>query len=421
MLTFAQAARISKDPLLAAVFKSAFTVDKFFAMLPAAEVAGRGLVYSREGTQISAGFIDAGGSLTATQQTFKEVAARLRTLGVSVELAGPVARNMNANLDQVAVQLAAAGRAFARKLQEKIWTGTFASVSFTLGGVALATGGAGPYLREGTGSIKCRVSGSNKYLSFRGAEDVTYGDESVDVASGNPTVTLTSADGTQSITVNVTSASLPASTTVADVTVSSSSYEFDGIVKACTNTTTGSTASGDAISFALLRQLLDAVDTSAGQVVLVANPRTIRSIKTLYDASGGITPNMVSLRNYGIDEQVLAFEGYPILPCQYISTAETKGATSTCTSVYAVSLAPATGAPSTAPFRANGVALLHGAGGQSVTGDDGPSMGVTIKRDDMPRDGDGKLKDSGEVALLGDYAVAVYSEKAVGRLYGITN
>lgn len=419
MLTFAQAARISKDPLLAAIFKSAYTVDKLFAMLPSAQVQGRGLVYAREAAQIAASFISAGGAITPSEQSFREVAARLRTIAASAQIPGPVARNMNSSLDQTAVQLAAIGRAMARKLQAAIWTGSYPSVSFSLAGVALVS--AGPYLRAGTGSIKCRVDSGNKYLSFRGAEDVSYGNESVNVASGDPSgVVLTSADGTQSVTVSVTSASLPAATAVADVTITSTTHEFDGLVRCVTNTTTGPSTNGDAISFSLLRQLLDAIDPAASNVVLVAHPRTIRSIKALMDGTGGITPNMVSLRNYGIDESVLAFEGVPILPCGLLPVTETKGSSSTCTSVYALSLAPATGVPSDAPFKATGVALLHGAG-SSIVGDDGPTMGVSIIRDEQPRDGDGKLLDAVEVAVVGDFAVAVYSETSAARLYGITN
>lgn len=418
MLTFAQAARLTSDPLLGAIFKSAFTVDKLFAMLPAAQVQGKGLLYAREGTQITANFIAPGGPIAPAEQTFKEVSARLQTIAASAQIPGPVARNMGRDFDQAAVQLAAVGRALARKLQAAIWTGSFPTVTFTLAGCALSS--SGPYLRAGTGALKCRVDGTAKYLSFRGPEDVTYGAEGGDCASGNPTVTLTSADGTQSLTIAVTSASLPAASTIADVTVTSSGNGFDGLVRCVTNTTTGTGTNGDAISFSLLRQLLDQIDPAAQNVVIVAHPRTIRSIKTLYDGLGGIVPNMVSLKNYGLDEQVLGFEGVPILPCNLLPTNETKGSTTTCASVYALALAPATGAPSTAPFRANGVALLHGAG-QSIDTDDGPTMGVTIVRDEQPRDGDGKLLDAVEVAVMGDYAVAVYAETSAARLYGITN
>ncbi len=415
MLTWEQASRMSKDNLLTAIFKSAFKVDDLFAVMPFTRVNGKALVYSREGSQIAAAFIADGGAITESAQAVYPVTATLRTIAASAQLPGKVARNLNDNLDQVQVQMAALGRALARQLKTALVTGVYPSLTFTMAGVTLNT--AGPYLKPGTASLEWDVS--EHALRFRAAGDPSFGSW-VSMGTSDVTKTITSGDNVQYITVDYVHGSHEVADALVNVAVASSTNAFDGLRAVVTNTLTGTTANGDAISFDLLRQLVDAVDPAAGQLVICAPTRTLRAVKALYDAKGGTTPMEMALQNYGLNKPYLTFDGVPILRNEYLPIDEKKGITATCTSLYCLALTEPTGAPSTAPFKAAGVCGLYGAGDQRET-DEGVTMGVSVVVDPQPRDGDGKLMDAVEVAVLGDYALASYSEKSSARLYGITN
>lgn len=417
MLTWKQASEQSRSELLAAVMKSTFSTDKLFEAMSWAQSSGKTHSYLRERALPTAGFIAPGGAITPTATTLKPVSTTLQTIACSAQIPGSANRNLNNLLSQYEVQLNGLGRSFSRLLRQSLFTGDYPTVAFTLAGVLLDS--AGPYLQPGVGSIR-QVNGAGTIkLQFRAPGDTDYGDLSIDVDAGNPTVTLTSADGTQYITVDVTSGGLGVASVVVDCTVSSTTYAFDGFARTVTNTVTGPTGTGDDISFDLLRYLIDAVDPSAGNVVLVANPRTVRNIRTLLDAKVTDPVKLCDPR-YGITGPVLQFDGYPILPNEYIALTESKGGgAATYSSVYALALAPSGNGVSTALEKAAGVVGLHGSG-SGFQAEDVTTMGVTVIVDREPRDGDGKLLDAVEIAMVGDYSVAVYSEKACGRLYAIT-
>ena len=427
MLTFEQAARLSNDPVFGAIFKSTFAVDKLFNLLPWARVNGKGHTYVREGAQVAADFITSGGAITPSEQVTNRVTANLRTIAASAQLPRDVVLNLSDNWDQAEVQVQSLARGLARELKRAIVAGTYPTVTETsYKGTALHAGitayAGGPYLKAGLASLYLTYVGLESVtLKFRAPGDVAYG--TAVACTTDTTVTLTSADGVQSIVVTTDISELDDD--VADdfsvLTVSSSTHEFDGLASVVTNTVTGATAAGDAISFALLRYLVDAVDPDAGQRVMIMPPRTIRALKTLGDALGGNTIEMIALENYGIMGGTLAFEGVPILRNDYLPITEVKGGSgSTTGSVYCLSLAPASGSTSAAPFQAAGICGLYGAGAGRDT-DEGPTMGVSVVVDETPRDGDGKLLDAVEVAVRGDFALANYGPKCSARLYGITN
>lgn len=102
---------------------------------------------------------------------------------------------------------------------------------------------------------------------------------------------------------------------------------------------TGASA-GQALSFALLDELLNLVKAKDGQVDWIMMPgRTLRAYKVLVRALGGITEIMPFTMPNGTTRTVSVYEGIPIFQNDYLSVVETaNGAALTggaLTSVYA--------------------------------------------------------------------------------------
>lgn len=97
---------------------------------------------------------------------------------------------------------------------------------------------------------------------------------------------------------------------------------------------------GQALSFALLDELLDLVKAKDGQVdFLMAPSRTVRSYKSLVRALGGINETMVFTMPDGTTRNVSMYEDIPMFRNDFLSVAETaNGAaltTGALTSVWA--------------------------------------------------------------------------------------
>jgi hypothetical protein len=81
-------------------------------------------------------------------------------------------------------------------------------------------------------------------------------------------------------------------------------------------------SAGQAISFALLDELLDLIKAKDGQVDWIMMPaRTIRSYKVLLRALGGVPADWVVTLPGG--RTTIAYEGVPIFKNEYLSVAET--------------------------------------------------------------------------------------------------
>jgi len=99
-------------------------------------------------------------------------------------------------------------------------------------------------------------------------------------------------------------------------------------------------SAGQALSFALLDELLDLVKAKDGEVDYIMAPsRTIRSYKALVRTLGGVNETMAFTMPNGTSRTVSAYEGVPIFQNDYLSIVETaNGAAVTggaLTSVYA--------------------------------------------------------------------------------------
>ena len=85
-----------------------------------------------------------------------------------------------------------------------------------------------------------------------------------------------------------------------------------------------SASAGQAISFALMDELLNLVKAKDGVVDFIMMPaRTIRSLKTLIRALGGITESMIYTMPNGTTRTVLQYEGIPVFQNDWLSVAET--------------------------------------------------------------------------------------------------
>jgi len=83
-------------------------------------------------------------------------------------------------------------------------------------------------------------------------------------------------------------------------------------------------SAGQAISFALLDELLDLVKSKDGEVDFIQMPaRTIRSYKVLVRALGGVNETMAFTMPNGTQRTVSVYEGVPIFQNDYLSVAET--------------------------------------------------------------------------------------------------
>ena len=116
--------------------------------------------------------------------------------------------------------------------------------------------------------------------------------------------------------------------------------QFDGMKELVTASQTLSAGTnGNALSFTMLDELVDAVATGAD--ALVMRKGTFRAYKALLRAAGGVTPQMIEVGNFGI--QVPSHDGTPILINDYISGADTQGSNNNTCSIYAAKFDEADG------------------------------------------------------------------------------
>ena len=92
----------------------------------------------------------------------------------------------------------------------------------------------------------------------------------------------------------------------------------------CDATQFTAASAGQALSFALLDELLDLVKAKDGEVDFIMAPaRTIRAYKILVRALGGVNETMVFTMPNGTTRTVSTYEGIPIFQNDYLSVAET--------------------------------------------------------------------------------------------------
>ncbi len=163
-------------------------------------------------------------------------------------------------------------------------------------------------------------------------------------------------------------------------------------------------SAGQAISFALLDELLDLVKAKDGEVDFLMLPaRTLRSYKALVRALGGINEVMTFTMPNGTTRNVSVYEGVPMFQNDYLSVAETaNGAaltTGALTSVYAGCWDDGT--------QKVGVSMIH---------PEGTDMGINIEAV-----GSSETKDE-EIVRVKSYSNFVqFGRRSTARLTSINN
>lgn len=117
-----------------------------------------------------------------------------------------------------------------------------------------------------------------------------------------------------------------------------SSNEFNGLINLCAaSQKVDTTTNGTNLSFEILDELLDLVVDKDGQVDYLTMPaRTLRSYLALLRALGGASIGDVVTLPSGTE--VPAYRGVPIFRNDYIPTDQTRGSSTTATTVFAGTL-----------------------------------------------------------------------------------
>jgi HK97 family phage major capsid protein len=167
---------------------------------------------------------------------------------------------------------------------------------------------------------------------------------------------------------------------------------FDGIrVLSPSGQTITAGANGAALTLTALDELLDAVHL--GPDVLMMRSGTWRAIRALLRTTGGMTPEMIQIDNFG--KPVPSYNGVPVILNDYVKGDEVQGSNNATTSVYAM--------------RLNELDGLHGIYG-------GGSAGFVLEEI-----GTLQTKDAYRYRMKWYVGTALKSTKSLARLKGVTN
>lgn len=180
--------------------------------------------------------------------------------------------------------------------------------------------------------------------------------------------------------------------TLAVGNATTSPKEFDGIARLVVpGQTISAGVNGNAMSLAMLDEILDAVPNGAD--ALIMRPGTIRAYRALLRATGGIQPAEIMMENFG--RVMLTHNGVPILRNDFLPGNETQGTNTLTSSIYAV--------------RLNELDGLHGIYG-------GGNAGIVVE--DI---GTVQNKDASRMRLKWYCGLALKSTKSIARIQGVTN
>lgn len=339
--TLLEALRATQNPFSAAVLKELVMADQMLPLLPMVPFQGLGFTYQREMSLGSFAFLpDSGGTVAESTGADETITVWNRQAVADFYVQAMATQFTNEYLKQALKKTKKAGQVIA----DKCINGGNVTTGFTLSsGTIFTQGGSAttPYVdalvscssymdsdRQGPGSIKYTHSGT--LIQFRAPGDAEYGAAVTAASDGDYTVSSVNTSKWIKVTLDVSDAT---ANTEALIRFTSSTYEFDGIEKLIpTGQVRASTgASGDALSLAIMDELIHAVYTGQNRYFIM-NAKLIRKFSALIRAAGGAT--MMELAT-GV--QVPSYMGIPILRNDNIPSDETKTATD-LSSVYLVSL-----------------------------------------------------------------------------------
>jgi hypothetical protein len=342
-LTLFQAAKLSRNPLSASIFKAIATSDEMLAMLPMVRKSGESFMYNREKDLPSAEFVAPDhSSLTESSAEFDRVTVPLRLLVTDVDTYVFAETQMQDTAQQRATQVRQKLRAVGRKIADKAINGAWASSVALTPAIAGVTANAVSAWqdtdRHGPGSVRYDQAAGE--LEYRAPGDRTYG-AAVDVST-NGTYILPSDNPSKTLTVTIVAASLPGADTEVLVYMASTTDEPDGLKKLISSGQQRAAVgvNGDALDFDVMDELIDLVKSDEN-LAFVMNAKLRRKFYALNRALGGADPMHMTLP--GINGNVPTYRGIPILKNDYILSDETVGSTTDASSLYLVDFAPESG------------------------------------------------------------------------------
>lgn len=342
-LTLPEASKLTRRPFTAMVFKAIAKDDELAASIMFVPKAGTSFDYSREKALPSAAWIpDSGVTTEESTATTDRVTVAVRRLVGNSDIDAMAEELDSTEVSQTVFQLAKKGKAMFQILAEKMLSAGFAT-GHTLASsanpfAAISAMQYGPGCdsdRYGPGSIKYVHAGT--FWSYRAPGDVTYGAPVACATNGTYILKSDNPNKWIKVTLVVASATTNGETLLY---FTSSSYEPDGLNRLMNPAMVGTSegTNGDQLSFALLDRMIDKVKVRE-RLAFIMPPALIRKFGALCRAMGGAGPTMLDVP--GFNGQVPSYRGIPLLRSENIATNETKGSSSTLSSIYLVSLSEA--------------------------------------------------------------------------------
>lgn len=337
--TLYEAAKMSQNPFTVEAFLQIATADEMFAYLPFVGKDGEGFTYTREKSLGSFAFVaDAHTSVAESTGEDEIVTVSKREAVADFYVRNFAQKNLAGRVNpldrQTIMKLKAAGVTLATAVVGGGYITGFTMDSDFAGGPgvdALVTASA--YMdssRAGPGSVKYVHSGT--WLSFRAPGDRTYG-TAVSIAGGDGSYTLVSDNPSKWIRVTIDATDFSANG-VREILFTSSTNEIDGLATSIVTSQvrTSSGTNGDEPAFGILDELLDSVKVKEN-LAFVMNGTLRRKYKNLLRGAGGLEPKELMDGTFSVP----SYENVPILKNDYISSAESKGSSSTLSSIYLAS------------------------------------------------------------------------------------
>lgn len=336
-LTIYEAMEASQNPYQTGLLRQIATTDQMFAAIPFIPKAGESFSFEREVSLGSFAAIAPGGSVAESTGKSEKVTISNREFAADFFIPNFAQSLMSDRVSQLEQQtfmkLKAAGRALATKMITggSISGATVDNFVGTPGTYVTALVAASPFIRDREGPGEIRYVQAGTLLSFRAPGDQDFGPTVTASANGN--YTLVSQDPSKWITITIVAAQSTADAT-RRITFTASN-DFDGLQNQVTSGQTRSAtgADGDALSFGILEELIDAVKNTSGQLGFVMPSKLRRKYSALVRASGGATPDWIMDTPVG-RIQLPTFAGIPIFTNDNVPTNEAKGTASTLSSVY---------------------------------------------------------------------------------------
>lgn len=343
-LTMLEAAKMSRDPLMAGIFLAVATSDEMLPVLQFETHPGSSISFVRENT-LSAPTWKGRAHTSITEGTAAEdrVNVPFRTLlgdaDVYLFAEGQQSELGSQRATQVGLKLKATGRAISDKAISGAYVTSATIANATVSpGLAIDTVVAGPNQDSelyGQGDIKYTHTGT--FWQYRAPGDREYGPQVACAADGTFTLVSDNPNKWITVTLDVSGATANGET---NISFASTTEEPDGLLKQMgTAQTVASTgAAGDPLSFDKLDQLIDLVKTG-GPKAFVMPDSLRRKFSALVRATGGASPESMVLPGF-TDKRVPMYQGIPILRNDWIPKTESKGGATTLSSVCLVDFGP---------------------------------------------------------------------------------